>query len=681
MSTTSPRGFVAAIALCGALLAPSRAHAQNQRESEPNDTAATADALNNNPVKVTGYVYPGADVDYFAFTVPAPCRAYCATMIANSASAADTILTLLAPDGVTVLEADDNDGSFNSSASSIAGVQLPGAGTYFVRVTGSSPVSQIRPYDLYLRVHSAAPAVEVEPNDMLPGQPMRSAGLVAGVIAGPADIDLFRLALNSGDTVFASLDLDPERDGVELAGALSMRPATGIVLTANDPGGAGPDSEALFWTVNAAGNYDIGVSPTGAAGGTYHLSVSVLPSTPCAGNSITASNNNAVPIIDAAVTSSVILVPGNPRVGRVRVAINLTHASMNDLDIELLSPAGGAVSLFSDVGSAAQTQMNLVLDDEAAIPIAFNSDTSGLRYQPESTSPGGRLDFFHGIGGGSAWTLIIRDDLVGGGAGTLNSWSIEICDDPLDVCPPGSTSTTIYSSSFEADDGGFTHGGVQDEWQRGTPTLAPLNGAYSGVTCWKTDLAGTYNLNCSQELVSPVINLAGQSGPIRLRWAQRLHIESASFDHAWVEVKNPGGANVRRVWEWLGPSMNVSVGTLPVTVAQSIGWSHMETDITAYAGQSIQVVFHLDSDNAVNYGGFAVDDVRVVACDFPCPADITGNGSVNTDDLILLVGAWGTCVGCPGVHCPADIAPPPGGDCQINTDDLILLIVSWGQCP
>lgn len=59
------------------------------------------------------------------------------------------------------------------------------------------------------------------------------------------------------------------------------------------------------------------------------------------------------------------------------------------------------------------------------------------------------------------------------------------------------------------------------------------------------------------------------------------------------------------------------------------------------------------------------------------PADINHDGDVNTDDLILLIGSWGSCpLPCPP-RCLADIAPP-GGNCIVNTDDLIVIITNWG---
>lgn len=59
----------------------------------------------------------------------------------------------------------------------------------------------------------------------------------------------------------------------------------------------------------------------------------------------------------------------------------------------------------------------------------------------------------------------------------------------------------------------------------------------------------------------------------------------------------------------------------------------------------------------------------------PCPADITGTGVVNVDDLLLVLNNWGPCVD-PTV-CPADIT----GTGIVNVDDLLIILNNWGPCP
>ena len=49
--------------------------------------------------------------------------------------------------------------------------------------------------------------------------------------------------------------------------------------------------------------------------------------------------------------------------------------------------------------------------------------------------------------------------------------------------------------------------------------------------------------------------------------------------------------------------------------------------------------------------------------------DINGDGVVNTEDLLLLLAAWGDCPGC-----PEDL----NGDGVVNTTDLLMLLANWG---
>jgi hypothetical protein len=50
--------------------------------------------------------------------------------------------------------------------------------------------------------------------------------------------------------------------------------------------------------------------------------------------------------------------------------------------------------------------------------------------------------------------------------------------------------------------------------------------------------------------------------------------------------------------------------------------------------------------------------------------------SVDVDDLIAVILAWGACPN----GCLADITPLPA-DGQVDVDDLIAVILAWGDCP
>ncbi|MHC4993117.1 MAG: hypothetical protein ACYTGC_19260 [Planctomycetota bacterium] len=58
----------------------------------------------------------------------------------------------------------------------------------------------------------------------------------------------------------------------------------------------------------------------------------------------------------------------------------------------------------------------------------------------------------------------------------------------------------------------------------------------------------------------------------------------------------------------------------------------------------------------------------VVPCD---PADVDLSGGVDSDDLVIVILAWG-----PNPGHPADIT----GDDLVNVEDLLLVILGWGPC-
>lgn len=642
-------------------------------EVEPNNTPATANVLtlSNGAALIQGNIYGNADVDYYQFTGSAGDRVYSAVVTSGSAnSSTDSQLTLLASDGTTVIEFDEDDGSLGGLSSSIAGATLPGAGTYYLKVNHFSATNQLRYYRLYLQLRSGSPQAEVESNDtpatanpltMIPSG--ATTGFRGGWVSGarnPAaatEQDWYSMTLNAGDTVYLSLDLDPERDNVQWNGRLGLALFGDagnqiLVVDDNSTGSAtNPLSETFVMTVKDAGTYfafvDSASPATGGPTATYHLNVTIIPRPAQAGLCTTYTSTDIPKTLGpgTGLTSSTITIPGNPRIEHLTVGINLTHALMQDLDVHLRSPAGNDNGLFTDIGAAAtggQTQMDVVFDDDAAIPPAFTV-LKGLRLAPEL---GYRLGWFKGENAGGTWTLDLRDDGANVSGGTLNSWSIEVCEPPPPpVCATGFTPTTVFSTNFESGAAGFTSGGagsVGDQWALGTPNTAATTTANpiadfttcnSGVNCWKTNLNGTYNVSTVHELISPNINLAGLSAPVVVSWAHRYQMENASFDHYFVDVQQVGGASPVRAFEWLDATMTDVPGNPSVNVPASAGWAVMTARADSLAGLNTELRFHVDADNTVNFGGVAIDDVSVTACR-PLSADLS---ITKTDGLTTAV--------------------------------------------
>src|SRR5690606_6331401 len=136
------------------------------------------------------------------------------------------------------------------------------------------------------------------------------------------------------------------------------------------------------------------------------------------------------------------------------------------------------------------------------------------------------------------------------------------------------------------------------------PTAAPITSCHSGLNCWKTDLDGTYEVGSDQDLFSPAVDLASYSDGVWVQWAQKYQMGDASHDHAFVDVQEAGGANPRRLWEWLGAGRSTVVGSAPeVTLEESAGWAEHMADISDYQGSQIELRFHLDSAASGSYSG------------------------------------------------------------------------------
>lgn len=65
-------------------------------------------------------------------------------------------------------------------------------------------------------------------------------------------------------------------------------------------------------------------------------------------------------------------------------------------------------------------------------------------------------------------------------------------------------------------------------------------------------------------------------------------------------------------------------------------------------------------------------DGSLDACD-DCVADIDGSGSVEVNDVLLLLSSWGEC----SPPCDADL----NNDGSVDVNDVLMLLSLWGECP
>ena len=156
---------------------------------------------------------------------------------------------------------------------------------------------------------------------------MPASQYVSGVVdpATPEDTDTFTFTANAGDTVFISLDLDPERDVTTYNGrvGLGLFGTPGQFLVTGDAGTFDTiDSEAMFMTVETTGTYQVYADSQVAGGGgptaTYNFNVTTIPALP-AGTCTTYTNSTPTPIADLALTSSTIVIPDSKIIRSLRV--------------------------------------------------------------------------------------------------------------------------------------------------------------------------------------------------------------------------------------------------------------------------------------------------------------------------------------------------------------------------
>ncbi len=639
-------------------------------ETEPNDTAATANALAGSGAVVYGTITAG-DNDYFAFTANAGDRVSAAVMTQFSNVSGDSRLDIIGTDGTTSLEFDDDSGSFSGLSSAISGTLLPAAGTYYVRVYGYSATTVITPYHLHVKVASGSATAEVEPNnDLATATPLPASGWVSGTITATTDPDFFSFSLNAGDSVFLALDMDPDRAAANTN--WNGRVGFGIfagnqILVANDSSTTKPHAEAFFMTVRDAGTYYAYIDSTSATGlganARYHLHVRVIPARVQTDCTLITSTNVPVAIGPGVGTvTSTISVPGTvtSSINDVKVRIDLQHALMADLDVALVAPSATSVPLFTDVGATTtggQDLMDLVLDENAALPIGPYTVVRGMVNQPEQP---GRLAAFNGQAAGGTWTLQLADDAANN-AGTLNAWSLEICGTPPPayavtltktvglvpgVCattssllaPPGATVYYCYTvsntglnplTSHDLVDSqlgtiftGFAYtlnpGASIDTVALGLSIPAVVSGTVTNTATWTGHSGG----NSASAQASATVTVPAFCGAGFREVALAYSDFSGSFPPAgWTVANTSSGCTAPGVPEWTntnpGARANLTGGTGAFAIADSDrcgSGSTLDTtlttpvlDLTAYTDP--RVFFQADYDDIGTGGDRALLEV------------------------------------------------------------------------
>jgi hypothetical protein len=179
----------------------------------------------------------------------------------------------------------------------------------------------------------------------------------------------------------------------------------------------------------------------------------------------------------------------------------------------------------------------------------------------------------------------------------------------FDECPVSSQSRDV--NQYGADYIQLTCSGEYTLTFEGATSVSLLpERAYSGDYAFWSNQGDESDMTLTREF-----DFSALSGPISLRYRTWYDIETdydyvyvlASVDgESWDILKTPSGTDTNPT------GANYGWGYTDI----SGGWVEEEVDLSAYAGQTVQVRFEYVTDAAVNGRGMLLDDIAVDAADY-----------------------------------------------------------------
>ncbi len=217
----------------------------------------------------------------------------------------------------------------------------------------------------------------------------------------------------------------------------------------------------------------------------------------------------------------------------------------------------------------------------------------------------------------------------------------------------------VLSFPLDTDPGWTTEG----DWAFGVPAglAGDPNSGFTGANVLGYNLNGAYPSSMAATLYLTTASLDLTSvTDVSLRFRRWLGVESATFDHASIQVSNDG-AIWTTVYDHTGGTLNETA------------WSAQQIDISSVADNQAAVFIRWGmgtTDGSVQFQGWNLDDIEIWG-QTPSKGvlgDTNGDGLVNVFDLLNLLNDWGPCPGC-----STDL----NNDNQVNVFDLLILLDNW----
>jgi len=329
-----------------------------------------------------------------------------------------------------------------------------------------------------------------------------------------------------------------------------------------------------------------------------------------------------------------------------------------------VSPASGLASEGANGGPFNPDSITYTLTNHDPIPLEYSVSKTATWI--DLSSAGGSIPV-----GGTAEVIVSINDTANGMGNGYYEDVVEFVnvtnhdgDTTRDVSLEVGVPVPVIVFNMDDDPGWSTEG----LWAFGQPTGGggqyggpdPTSG-HTGANVYGYNLNGDYEDNLPERhLTSTAVNCLNLT-QVQLKFWRWLGVEQPIYDHAYLRVSNDG-VNWTQVWT---NDAEVTDGS----------WSLQEFDISDVADNQPTVYLRWTmgtTDGGWRYCGWNIDDVEIwgVEPTPECPEDINGDGVVNTEDLLILLGNWGG-------SGDGDV----DNNGVVNTGDLLLLLAAWGECP
>ncbi|MFY9607362.1 MAG: C25 family cysteine peptidase [Blastocatellia bacterium] len=219
------------------------------RETEPNDTPATADPL---AFGIEGSISTAIEADFYSLGTPAAGSRVFA--LVDGVAAGNRDFDLRVTTTTDTLEFDDinNDAKFGEFSPNVAGTSLAGVPSFLRVNVNAASILASEPYRLYAVVQppgvglgDTSATAETEPNNLIANATQAANNFFSGTLAPSTDVDIFSFTASAGDLVYIGLDGDPLRNNTPIDLKLELLSAAGTVLVAVDDVAAASDTTPM----------------------------------------------------------------------------------------------------------------------------------------------------------------------------------------------------------------------------------------------------------------------------------------------------------------------------------------------------------------------------------------------------------------------------------------------------